>query len=117
MGHERKNAECPLIAITMGDPGGIGAEVIVKALADPEVRERGRFVIFGLDEMLGYAADQAEINPFWFRVPHEEFEQVRSGVVVADFDEVAATRSFTREPTAEGGLASLRVLDEAVQAQ
>ena len=30
----------PLIAITMGDPSGIGPEIIVKALEDPAVRER-----------------------------------------------------------------------------
>ena len=30
-------AEQPIIAITMGDPCGIGAEVIAKALARPEV--------------------------------------------------------------------------------
>ena len=29
----------PIIAITMGDPAGIGAEIIVKALARPEVRQ------------------------------------------------------------------------------
>src|SRR5690606_21869514 len=61
----------PLIGITMGDPAGIGAEVIVKALADPEIRKLGRFIIYGLNEILGYAADLAEINPFWFRLPHE----------------------------------------------
>ena len=32
-------AEKPIIAITMGDPCGIGAEVIAKALARPEVAE------------------------------------------------------------------------------
>ena len=62
----------PVIAITMGDPAGIGAEVIVKALAHPDIRKSGRFVIFGLNESLEYAADRAEIMPYWFRVPHEE---------------------------------------------
>ena len=42
----------------MGDPAGIGAEVVVKALADPAIRTRARFIIFGLDEFLRYAADQ-----------------------------------------------------------
>lgn len=32
----------PLIAITMGDGAGVGPEVIVKAMADPVVHERGR---------------------------------------------------------------------------
>ncbi len=61
----------PLVGITMGDPAGIGAEVVVKALADPEIRRLGRFIIYGLDEVIEYVADQAEINPFWFRVPHD----------------------------------------------
>ena len=32
------NDNKPVIGITMGDPAGIGAEVIVKALADPAIR-------------------------------------------------------------------------------
>ena len=71
----------------MGDPAGIGAEVVAKALADPAVRKMGRFIIFGLDELIGYAADQAEITPYWFRKPHEDIGAVESGVVVADYDE------------------------------
>ncbi|NOX58341.1 MAG: 4-hydroxythreonine-4-phosphate dehydrogenase PdxA [Planctomycetes bacterium] len=104
----------PLIAVTMGDPGGIGAEVIVKALADPQVRKLGRFIVYGLHEMLTYAADQAEIAPYWFRLHHDEIDEVRSGVVVADFDELPAT--FSRNATPEGGFASERFLSEAVTA-
>ncbi len=107
-------ANKPLIAITMGDPGGIGAEVIVKALADPEIRKLGRFIVYGLEEMLLYAAGQAEIAPYWFRLPHDEIEEVRSGVVVADFDELPAT--FSKCPTPEGGAASKQFLDAAVAA-
>jgi hypothetical protein len=47
----------PTIGITMGEPAGIGAEVIVKALADPALRRRARYVIFGMNELLHYAAD------------------------------------------------------------
>ena len=100
----------------MGDPAGIGAEVIVKALADPARRSRARYVIYGLHEMLAYAADQAEINPYWFRLPHEDVENVRSGVVVADFDDLAAPSPSCREATPEGGAASVRFLDEAIAA-
>ncbi len=62
----------PLIGVTMGDPCGIGAEVIVKALADPQVRALGRFVIYGLEDVLAAAADAAGIRAFWFRAPHDE---------------------------------------------
>ena len=110
------NGEKPLIAITLGEPAGIGAEVIVRALADPAVRSRGRFVIYGLHELLCYAADAAEINPFWFRLPHEEIGDIASGVVVADFDEYATLTAPLKRPTAEGGHASLRFLEEAARA-
>src|SRR6201999_3774535 len=63
----------PTIGITMGDPAGIGAEVIVKALADPDIRKLARFVIFGLNELLAYTADLAEIEPYWWRDQHERF--------------------------------------------
>ncbi len=106
----------PLIGITMGDPCGIGAEVIVKALADPELRGLGRFVVFGLEEMLEYAADRAEIAPFWFRRPADDIGTVESGVIVADFDEETIFDLSAARPTAEGGHASLRFVDAATQA-
>ena len=37
----------PAIAITMGDPCGIGPEVVVKALADPRVYAACRPVVVG----------------------------------------------------------------------
>lgn len=106
----------PLIGITMGDPAGIGAEVIVKALSDPEIRRLGRFIVFGLNEVIEYAADLAEINPFWFRLPHETVGRIESGVVVADFDEFSMFSPTIRHPTVEGGDASMRFLNAAILA-
>ena len=57
------NQPRPTIGITMGDPSGIGPEVVVKALHDPRVRALGRFVVYGLNEQLAYAADQLEVEP------------------------------------------------------
>lgn len=37
----------PIIAITMGDPAGIGPEVILKAMSRDEVRKSARFLVFG----------------------------------------------------------------------
>jgi 4-hydroxythreonine-4-phosphate dehydrogenase len=105
----------PLIGITLGEPQGIGAEVTVKALADPEVRRLARFIIYGLHEQICYQADLAEINPYWFRQPHEDVGRVGSGVVVADYDEYWMFDRSIRHPTAEGGHASLRFLDDAIE--
>src|ERR1039458_9072668 len=80
----------PVIGITMGEPAGVGPEVIVKALADPAIRRLARCIIFGMNELLSYAADLAEIDPFWWRLQHDspraEYDLVHD-VVVLDYDE------------------------------
>ena len=106
----------PLIGITMGDPCGIGAEVIVKALADPDVRQLGRFLIYGTDGVLFDAARSAGIKPFWFRVDRQRAGRIDSGVVVVDFDDFAGHTWTPIRPGAEGGRASLAFFDEAIQA-
>lgn len=103
-----------MIGITMGDPVGIGAEVVVKALADESLRRRARFIIYGLHEVLTYAADLAELLPYWFRLPHDDVRRIESGVVVADFDEYSMISPSARRATAEGGHASMRFCDEAI---
>jgi 4-hydroxythreonine-4-phosphate dehydrogenase len=37
----------PTIAITLGDPAGVGAEVTLKALVDPEINASARFIVLG----------------------------------------------------------------------
>lgn len=46
----------PILAITMGDPAGVGPEVIVKALADQRVHEVCRPIVFGHPQILQKAA-------------------------------------------------------------
>ena len=109
----------PTIGITMGDPAGIGAEVIVKALVDESLRSRARFIVYGMHEAICFAADAAEINPYWRRREHDEPLGAEDGVVIADFDELgpeltSITKNNGRKPTAEGGRASLAFLDQAI---
>jgi len=106
----------PLIGITMGDPCGIGAEVIVKALADPEIRRLGRFMIYGIENLLFEAAQQAGVKPFWFRVGRRRARRIDTGVVVADYDDYASLTWEPPRPTREGGQASLDFLSDAVEA-
>jgi 4-hydroxythreonine-4-phosphate dehydrogenase len=106
----------PLIGITLGDPLGIGPEVIVKALNDVELRNRARFVILGLEEALQLAADQAEINPFWWREPFDANPRVGTGVLLADFDELTAPRINGHRGTDElAGAASFRFVDAGIE--
>ncbi len=105
----------PIVGITMGDPAGIGAEVIIKALSDPDVRSLGRFIIYGMEESLDVAAGLAELEPCWYRRFHDEVDTVKSGIVLADYDEFSPDIHLT-EPSAEGGRASLRFVEDAIRA-
>lgn len=106
----------PLIGVTMGDPCGVGAEIVVKALADPDIRALGRFVVYGVDEVLVGAAEAVGIRPFWFALGTGEDCRVDSGVVVADFAECRAGYWLNSRPSAEGGRASLAFVDAAIRA-
>ncbi len=48
----------PVLAITMGDPSGIGPELSVRIAADPRWNGRARFVIYGEPSILQEAADR-----------------------------------------------------------
>ena len=108
----------PTVAVSMGDPAGVGPEVIVKALADPALRRKARFVIHGLNELLAYAADAAEIDVFWWRYPAggrpRHFAQ---DVVVIDYDQLdPPAPPKTPGPSEAGGRASFRFVKDAVAA-
>jgi 4-hydroxythreonine-4-phosphate dehydrogenase len=105
-----------VIGVTMGDAAGIGPEVVVKALADPEVRRAAKFIVFGMNEQLCYAADRAEIEPFWGRHQHEKVSrEYPYKVVVADYDEYSVP-PWLREPSRIAGEASIRFCADALAA-
>jgi 4-hydroxythreonine-4-phosphate dehydrogenase len=51
----------PLIAITMGDPAGIGPEIVAKTFADPGFRDENRALVVGDPAILGRAATLLEL--------------------------------------------------------
>ncbi len=105
-----------VIGITMGDPAGIGPEVVVKSLADPAIRKAAKFIIFGMNEQLAYAADKAEIEPFWGRHQHEKISRdYPHKVVVADYDEYVIP-PWIKGPNKLSGEASIRFCIDAIDA-
>ena len=58
----------PRIAISLGDPFGIGPEVVVAALADPSLRGSAQWVIHGSSQPMLEAAEKRNIEPWWYRV-------------------------------------------------
>ncbi len=107
----------------MGDPGGIGAEILVKALADPAVRALARWRVHGLDSCLLAAAKRAGIAPFWARSGAHEKESDAPGareVVVIDHGAPAGARAapfgepWPAQSTALGGEFSFQCVEHAI---
>jgi 4-phospho-D-threonate 3-dehydrogenase / 4-phospho-D-erythronate 3-dehydrogenase len=106
----------PLVGITMGDPLGIGPEVVVKALGDPAIRASARFVVYGDNELLLAAAERAGIHPVWFRA---SCDHARDGsMVLGDFTVIdygiATMLGSAHEPTKAGGFASKTFVEDAI---
>jgi 4-hydroxythreonine-4-phosphate dehydrogenase len=60
-------SDLPIVALTLGDPAGTGPEIILKALAQPEVRALGRILVVGdaatLDRAQAYTGTNLRLNP------------------------------------------------------
>tara|TARA_B100000029_G_scaffold135598_1_gene130061 strand:- start:183 stop:1205 length:1023 start_codon:yes stop_codon:yes gene_type:complete len=52
----------PLIAVTLGDPSGVGPEVVVKALANAEVHESANVFVIGAVEPVRQAIEQVGLD-------------------------------------------------------
>jgi 4-hydroxythreonine-4-phosphate dehydrogenase len=106
----------PTIGITMGDPLGVGAEIIVKALCDAEIRRLARFVVFGFSDQLGYTADSLEVDFAFLRDHHEGMRRYDADLTVVDYDEITMPPTMDRGPSAIGGQASMAFCEDAIVA-
>src|ERR1700729_1725936 len=53
----------PTIALTMGDPAGIGPEIVLKALADPAIAPLARWTVVGDGRVLQMAEQFTGLKP------------------------------------------------------
>ena len=103
------------IAITMGDPAGIGPEVILRALLEsPEMRDFCIPIVIGdrvvMEEAMHFTGLSVKLNII--RTPEEA--KVTPGSV--DVIDLATLNSFEKnKPTAEGGRASASYIRKAVE--
>jgi len=107
----------PIIAVTMGDPAGIGPEICAKALTSPETQMIARCVIIGdrkaIREGLKISKTKnIEINSIK-DVAAAKF--TRGLLDVIDLDNVEPTRLKMGEVSSASGQAAYEYIDQAVK--
>ncbi len=123
---EPRYTESPTIAVSMGDPGGIGPEIVVKALAERRRRWPGaRFIVLGSSAALHAASESAGVDPGWVRVARSSALDptlaeiaAHHGVVLIDSDPDLHARglepAFERRASRLGGELSHRWVEDAI---
>jgi len=102
----------PRIGVTMGDPAGIGPEVIVKAYR--QLRDAGRPIVIGDGDVLVAATEVCKSDLGVEQVESVDDAQFDSGAIpVLDLDNVGTlARGEVRE---EYGAASLEYIERAIE--
>ncbi|HYF14721.1 MAG TPA: 4-hydroxythreonine-4-phosphate dehydrogenase PdxA [Phycisphaerales bacterium] len=106
--------DAPLIAVSMGDPRGVGPEVIVKSLALASVRDAARWAIFGDQAALERAAEASWTRRLWDGVlwkPSGRGAAPPGRVAVLPVDGLPASGS----DEARAGAASFAAVERAIE--
>jgi 4-phospho-D-threonate 3-dehydrogenase / 4-phospho-D-erythronate 3-dehydrogenase len=104
-----------IIALTLGDPAGIGPEIIVKAFQDELLTKDARVLVIGDAELLKRTAKKIapEILIHSVTSPEEGWYQTCT-IDVIDLKNVPETLPIGK-PSAEGGKASYEAIQKAVE--
>jgi 4-hydroxythreonine-4-phosphate dehydrogenase len=107
-------AQRPLVAITMGDPAGIGPEIVLKALAHDDVYQRCRPLVIGDRRILERAAAWLGQTPAFEIVAapaDSDYESTR--VVLLDVENAPPERVPVGEESATAGGAAVEYVFRA----
>lgn len=101
------NVARPTIALAMGDPAGVGAELAAKLLCLDEVRAVAKIVVFGDRRLLEEGAQMAGVAPdVSYVAPDAEFDATARPVFV-DLGHLSPLDVTRGEATAVGGAYAL----------
>jgi len=104
------------VAITMGDPAGVGPEVAIKALAGPGVHDCSRPLVVGDLQTLRRAAGLVRNPPGLRAVAGPEEARFQAGTVdVLDLHNVDRDAVRPGEVSAEGGRAAVEAVLKALE--
>jgi 4-hydroxythreonine-4-phosphate dehydrogenase len=104
----------PVVAVTMGDPAGIGPEVVLKALADPSIKKACHPLILGDWGVLQRRQQGKKSRPglvcWQSGQPLLPLFQNERGFVVCPLSALSAKESRPGAPTKAGGHAAYRYI-------
>jgi 4-hydroxythreonine-4-phosphate dehydrogenase len=111
----RAGARAPRIGVTMGDPAGIGPEVVLKAVAEPEVLAACVPVIVGDAQHLAHTARTLDLRCGYEIVRRgETFPDDAAGPVIYHLDNITGTVAPGVESGA-AGRAAAEYIEAAVE--
>jgi len=108
--------EKPTIGITIGDPAGIGPEIVVKALSKPEIYEVCRSVVIGDLKLLQQVSNSLGAKASFKTITHPRDAKNRVGMIdVIDLKNVNMMSLQIGKISKHGGKASLEYIERAVK--
>jgi len=108
----------PIIAITMGDPAGIGPEIILKALADPAIKKVARPLILGDWGVLQRTRGSKKKPELICWQPGQQLLSMlnhRSAYTVCSLSALTARESQPGKPSLAGGHGAFRYIRVAAK--
>jgi 4-hydroxythreonine-4-phosphate dehydrogenase len=107
----------PLIAITMGDPTGIGPEIIARTLAQPEIGEICRLLVLGdpaaMERGIAVTGERLGLKMLTEGVPGDE---AQPGIIcLRPLSRLSASDLEFGRPTTAAGEAMFRYITEAAR--
>lgn len=108
-------SDLPIIGITMGDPAGIGPEIIVKALGDKDIYGLCRPVVLGDSEVLSSTVSKESQDRSIHTVESpSEAESDSDRIDLLGISDLKDRRGLPGKPTIEGGNAMVEYIVRAV---
>ncbi len=106
----------PILLITMGDPSGIGPEVILKALRSPDVYWRAIPVIFGDEKIFDLARKTMNIDFAWTTISSlSEIDGSKPGPFLLSLTDMSLEDFQWGKPKSEEGLVATFYLLKALE--
>lgn len=114
----REKNKKPIISITMGDPAGIGPEVIIKALHTPVIYEVSHPLVIGSLSILENVRKSLKIRDevFFNSIKELKDSDFNFGKInVLDIEDLQLDNIKQGEISREGGAASVRYVEKAIE--